>query len=56
MTVASYWEVIIIFITNMAQYAICGYAVDAMDFLLKPINSFALTQRRNRKLERNRKL
>lgn len=47
-------DVIIIFITNMAQYAIRGYAVDAMDFLLKPLNPFALAQRLNRALERRR--
>lgn len=31
-------EVILVFITNMAQYAIKGYEVRAMDFVLKPIN------------------
>lgn len=30
-------EVIIMFITTMAKYAINGYEVDAMDFVLKPI-------------------
>lgn len=34
-------SVILIFITNMAQYAIKGYEVDAMDFVLKPINYYA---------------
>lgn len=29
--------VVLIFITNMAQYAIKGYEVDAMDFVLKPV-------------------
>ncbi|HHV09354.1 MAG TPA: response regulator transcription factor [Clostridiales bacterium] len=33
-------EVIIIFITNMAKYAIKGYEVNALDFVLKPINYF----------------
>ena len=28
-------DVLLIFITNMAQYAIRGYAVDAMDYVLK---------------------
>lgn len=32
-------EMIIIFITNLAQYAIQGYAVQALDFILKPVNS-----------------
>lgn len=31
-------EVVIIFVTNMAQYAIQGYAVDALDYILKPIS------------------
>lgn len=30
---------IIIFITNMAQYALSGYEVEALDFMLKPIKS-----------------
>lgn len=29
--------VVLVFITNMAQYAIKGYEVDAMDFVLKPV-------------------
>ena len=39
---------IIIFVTNMAQYAISGYEVEALDFILKPINrySFALKVKR----------
>lgn len=31
-------EVILIFITTMARYAIKGYEVDAMDFVLKPVS------------------
>lgn len=30
----------LIFITNMAQYAIDGYKVDALDFMLKPVAYF----------------
>lgn len=30
--------VIIMFITNMAQFAIKGYEVDALDYVLKPLN------------------
>ena len=37
--------VILIFITNMAQYAIKGYEVDAMDFVLKPVNYFAFNMK-----------
>ena len=29
---------VLVFITNMAQYAIKGYEVDALDFVLKPIS------------------
>lgn len=45
-------EVVIIFITNMAQYAICGYQVEALDYLLKPINYFVFSQRLSRALGR----
>lgn len=37
-------EVIIIFITNMAKYAISGYNVGALSFLLKPLPYFAFSQ------------
>ena len=37
-------EVVIIFITNMPQYAIRGYAVEALDYLLKPLSYFAFSQ------------
>lgn len=30
--------VVLVFITNMEQYAINGYEVDALDFVIKPIN------------------
>lgn len=33
-------DVIIIFVTNMAQYAINGYEVGALDFVLKPVQYF----------------
>lgn len=33
-------NVTIIFVTNMAKYAISGYEVDAMDFMVKPIDYF----------------
>ncbi|MFP3154913.1 LytTR family DNA-binding domain-containing protein [Lachnospiraceae bacterium ZAX-1] len=50
-------EVVLIFITNMAQYAIHGYEVEAMDYVLKPISYFAFTQRLERAIKRigNRK-
>ena len=37
-------NVIIIFITNLAQFAIQGYEVEALDYVLKPINAFAFCQ------------
>ncbi len=37
-------EVILIFITNMAQYALKGYEVQAMNYLLKPVTYFAFSQ------------
>ena len=45
-------EVVIIFITNMAQYAIKGYEVDALDYVLKPVSYFAFSQRLMRAIER----
>lgn len=41
-------EVIIIFITNMVQYAIQGYQVGAMDYMVKPVSYFALSQKLDR--------
>lgn len=45
-------EVVIIFITNSSQYAIKGYAVDALDYVLKPITYYAFSQRIERALTR----
>lgn len=45
-------EVIIVFVTNMAQYAIKGYAVDALAFLLKPVPYFAFSQELKRCIEK----
>ncbi|MDR2157018.1 MAG: LytTR family DNA-binding domain-containing protein [Clostridiales Family XIII bacterium] len=47
-------SVIIIFITNMSQYAIRGYSVDALDYMLKPVSYFAFTQRLERAFKRMR--
>lgn len=38
-------KVIIMFITNMIQYAVRGYEVDAMDYVVKPVEYFSF--RRN---------
>ena len=48
-------EVVIIFITNMSQYAIRGYAVDALDYVLKPVNYFSFSQRLDRAIGRMKK-
>lgn len=41
-------KVILIFVTNLAQYAVSGYEVDALDFIVKPVNpqSFVMKMRR----------
>lgn len=49
-------EVLIMFITNLAQYAIKGYEVNALDYMLKPVSYYALTMKLNialRLLRRN---
>lgn len=45
-------EVVIIFLTNMPQYAMKGYSVGALDYVLKPVSYFALSQRIQRALDR----
>ena len=48
-------DVVIIFITNMSQYAIRGYAVEALDYMLKPVSYFAFSQRLSRAISRMKK-
>ena len=48
-------KVIIIFITNMTQYAIRGYEVDALDYVLKPVTYFAFSQKLKKAVSRIRK-
>lgn len=48
-------EVIIIFITNMTNYAIRGYEVDAMDYIVKPVEYFAFSHKLDRAVKRIRK-
>lgn len=43
-------EVVIVFVTNLAQYAIQGYSVNALDYILKPLNYFSFSQRLTRAL------
>ena len=47
--------VVIIFVTNLAQYAIQGYSVNALDYILKPLNYFSFSQRLTRCLRYIRK-
>lgn len=48
-------EVVIMFITNMTQYAIRGYEVDALDYILKPVSYFAFSQKLAKAIARIRK-
>ena len=41
-------QVMIIFVTNLAQYAIEGYSVQAFDYVLKPINAFSFGKKLDR--------
>ena len=43
-------DVVIIFITNMPQYAIEGYKVHAADFVLKPVSWFSFSESLTRAL------
>lgn len=47
--------VILIFVTNMAQYAISGYEVDATDFILKPVNKYSFSIKIKRAVARTAK-
>lgn len=44
-------EVVIIFITNMANYAIHGYEVNALDFVVKPVKYFQFAVKMKKALE-----
>lgn len=45
-------DVLLIFITNMAQYAIKGYEVDALDYVLKPVSYGAFCTKLSRAIQR----
>ncbi len=47
-------EVIILFITNLSQYAIRGYEVGALDYVLKPLNYFTFARKMERAILRMR--
>ena len=44
-------DVLIIFITNMPQYAIEGYKVRALDYMLKPLAYFSFAESMNRAVQ-----
>lgn len=48
-------DVVLVFITNMAQYAIHGYEVGALDYVLKPINYYTFSVRLERAISRIKK-
>lgn len=48
-------EVIIMFITNMTQYAIRGYKVGALDYILKPVTYFSFCENLDRAITRIRR-
>ena len=43
------------FITNMTNYAIRGYQVDALDYVLKPVSYFAFSQKLERAISKIKK-
>ncbi len=45
-------NVIIIFVTNMAQMAVQGYEVDALDFIVKPFDKYTFSLKMTRALGR----
>lgn len=44
-------EVIIMFITSTTEYAIKGYEVNALDYIVKPVTYFSLSQKLDRAIE-----
>lgn len=44
--------VTIIFVTNTARYAVQGYEVDALDYIVKPVDKFAFVLKMKRALAR----
>lgn len=48
-------DVVIMFITNMTSYAVKGYEVDALDYIVKPVEYFSFSRKLLRAMERVRK-
>ena len=47
--------VILIFVTNLTQYAIMGYEVDALSYILKPVNRFDFALKMSKAIARTAK-
>ena len=45
-------SVTIIFVTNTARYAVQGYEVDALDYIVKPVDKYAFALKMQRALDR----
>ena len=45
-------DVVLIFVTNMAQFAVQGYEVNALNFIVKPVKYFNFAQKLTRALKR----
>lgn len=45
-------DAMIMFVTNMAQFAVNGYEVDAFDFIVKPVKYAAFVMKMNRAIRR----
>lgn len=48
-------SVILVFVTNMAQYAVNGYDVDALNFIVKPVNKYDFAMKMSRAVARTTK-
>ena len=44
-------DAVLVFVTNMAQYAIKGYEVDALDYVLKPVNYYQFCTKLSRAVQ-----
>ena len=49
-------DVVLMFITNMIQYAIRGYSVGALDFVMKPVNYYTFSLKLTRAIGRIQKI
>lgn len=45
-------DAVLVFVTKMAQYAIRGYAVDALDYVLKPVDYYQFSTKLSRAIRR----